>query len=65
MKYLFQHNGKPCLAKTAYTLAVVTSVSVIAYLTYTGGDVDYSGMSVWIGAVGAVYFGRSHDKKGD
>ena len=63
VKYLVMHNGKPCLAKTAYTLAVVTTVAVIAYNTYTGMAVDYSGMAVWIGAVGAVYFGRSHDKK--
>ncbi len=62
MKYLFQNNGKPCLAKTAYTVAVITSIAVIAYNTYTGADTDYSGMSMWIGAVGAVYFGRSHDK---
>jgi hypothetical protein len=62
LKYLFQHEGKPCLAKTAYTLAFATSLGVVLYNTYMSVHIDYGGLSVWIGAVGAVYFGRSHTK---
>ena len=64
MKYLFQNEGKPCLAKTAFTMTMVTCLSQIAYLSYTGGVIDYSGMSVLIGAVGAIYWGRSSTKAG-
>lgn len=62
MKFLFQNDGKPCLAKTAFTMTMLTCLGQIAYLSYSGGDIDYSGMATLIGAVGAIYWGRSNTK---
>ena len=62
MKYLFQHNGVNCAAKTAFSLTMATVLGKILIASYTGEAIDYPGMSVLIGAVGAIYFGRSHTK---
>lgn len=62
MKFLFQNDGKPCLAKTAFTMTMLTCLGQIAYMTYTGESIDYSGMATLIGAVGAIYWGRSNTK---
>lgn len=62
MKYLFQNDGKPCAAKTFFTLTVATCLGKILVSSYNGVSIDYQGMAVLIGAVGAIYYGRSKTK---
>lgn len=60
MKSMIQDgNGKFCMAKTCFLLSVLTCLSVIFQYPESA---DYQGMAVFLGAVGAVYFGRSHTK---
>lgn len=66
MKFLIQDkNGNNCAAKTAFTLTVATCLGKIFLASYTQEVIDYSGMATLIGAVGAIYFGRSHTKAGE
>ena len=66
MKFLIQDkNGDSCAAKTAFTLTVATCLGKILLASYTKEMIDYSGMATLIGAVGAIYFGRSHTKAGE
>jgi len=63
MKNLYQdENGKTCAAKVAFMLTVLTCLGKILLASYTSEAIDYSGMATLIGAVGAIYFGRSHTK---
>lgn len=60
-------NGKLCGAKTAYMITIfVCQVKLLMSNMTIGdvvfGDVDIGGLSLFLGSVGAVYFGRSHTK---
>lgn len=61
-------DGKTCNAKICYniTLAVCLFKILVAGMVlgdWKGGEVDYAGLSMFIAAVGAVYYGRNKDKK--
>jgi len=61
--FLFKDkNGDYCAAKTAFSLTVATCLGKILLASYTVEAIDYAGMATLIGAVGAIYFGRSHTK---
>lgn len=63
MKFLYQDkDGNNCAAKLAFTLTVATCLGKILIASYTKDAIDYAGMSTLIGAVGVIYFGRSHTK---
>ena len=55
-------NGDSCLAKTSFTLTMLTCLGTICYSTYAGAAIDYTGISTLIGAAGAIYWGRSNTK---
>ena len=55
-------DGSKCLAKTAITTTLFTCLGTIIYQAYSGASIDYSGMATLIGAVGAIYWGRSNTK---
>ena len=60
MKSMIQgQNGRYCMAKTCFLLSVLTCIGVIIHMPEKA---DYQGMAIFLGAVGAVYFGRSHTK---
>jgi hypothetical protein len=62
--YLFEDKqGKPCAAKSAFTLTMATCLGKILLASYTGESIDYNGMAVLIGSVGAIYYGRSRTKE--
>ena len=52
--------GKYCMAKMMFFMSVCTFLGVIIQ---NPANADYQGMSMFLGAVGAVYFGRSHTKE--
>ena len=57
-------SGKYCLAKSCYTCVLAVFTLLIVYKEANGLTPDYSGMSVFLAAVAATYFGRSHTKAG-
>ena len=54
--------GHYCLAKSCYTCVLFVFTLLIVYKEANGLTPDYSGMSVFLAAVAATYFGRSHTK---
>lgn len=61
-------NGKVCGAKVAYMLTLLVCLakvllSGVVYGEISFGVADFSGMALFIAPIGAVYFGRSHDKE--
>jgi hypothetical protein len=63
MKFLYKDKGgNNCAAKLAFTLTMATCLGKILIASYTGESIDYNGMAVLIGSVGAIYFGRSATK---
>ena len=64
MNIMKDSDGKYCLAKICYTIVLTVFTGLITYKEINGLAVDYSGMSIFLGAVAATYFGRSHQKKG-
>jgi len=60
-------NGKVCNAKIMYNITVITClvkliISGMVYGDWNGGDVDYSGLALIMGAAGGVYWGRNKTK---
>lgn len=60
-------NGKLCAAKTAYMITLAACLIKVIFSGFTWGEftvneADLSGLSLLLGSVGAVYFGRSHTK---
>tara|TARA_R110000803_G_scaffold119281_1_gene187606 strand:+ start:168 stop:395 length:228 start_codon:yes stop_codon:yes gene_type:complete len=69
MKYLIiDKSGKADGAKTAFMLALSVCLIKIIFSGVTIGNVtlevvDYSGMSMFLSPLAAVYWGRSHTKE--
>ena len=67
--YLFTDNGKPCAAKTVFMIAFFTCIIkvILSGMTIAGftiAEADYSGMSVFLAPLAALYWGRSNTKAG-
>lgn len=61
-------DGKICNAKICYniTLSVCLFKIVVSGMiigTWNAGPVDYTGLAMILGAVGAVYYGRNQTKQ--
>lgn len=57
-------DGKFCLAKTSFAACLSVFLIVILHHEFSGAsdDLNYQGMSMFLGVVGTVYFSRSHTK---
>ncbi len=67
LKNIFKDsNGKHCLAKMLFAICVIDFLVVINHHEFTGqgASIDYQGMAMVLGAIGATYGFRSHTKAG-
>lgn len=68
MNELFRDiDGKVCAAKvmfitTVFIFQIKAIISGMVFGGWSGGTLDYSGVAMVIGALGSVYWGRSHTK---
>ena len=71
MKELYKgENGKLSSSKVLFFIAfIITAAKVLVGGITTGfisfAEPDYSGLSMWLSAVGAAYVIRNHKQKGD
>ncbi len=68
MKYLItDQKGNKDASKTLFVLAGLISVlrvlfGGVAFGDFTVPEADYTGLAAFVGAFGAIHFGRSHTK---
>lgn len=55
-------NMKYSLSQKAFIATLITLLGTIIAQVYKGVPVNYEGMAMFLGAVGAVYWGRSKTK---
>lgn len=67
MKYLFQNEGKPCAAKTMFSLTLIfflikIMLSGMEIAGYKFEIADYNGMAHFLTVLAGIYGWRSHTK---
>jgi len=62
MRYLFQHEGKPCAAKSCFMAIFLVCMIDILYARVTGENVNFAGWATLLTVFAGLYWGRSHTK---